>query len=82
MSVPCIFASFHQKRRRGGGREAEEEANGQEAGLTARSGDKQQGGGVMEKKEGWGCGRGQYQCGEHMTDALGLLLNGFPVGRS
>lgn len=29
-----------------------------------------------------GDGRGQYQCAEHMTDALGLLLNGFPVGRS
>lgn len=25
---------------------------------------------------------GQYQCAGHMTDALGLLLNGFPVGRS
>lgn len=43
---------------------------------------------MMEEKEGKrgggkeGDGRGQYQCAEHMTDALGLLLNGFPVGRS
>lgn len=29
-----------------------------------------------------GGGRGQSQCALHMTDALGLLLNGFPVGRS
>ena len=41
---------------------------------------------MEEKEREWGekegDGRGQYQCAEHMTDALGLLLNGFPVGRS
>ncbi len=54
--------------------------------VTARSGDKQRegnDGGKERKRRGKeGYGRGQYQCAEHMTDALGLLLNGFPVGRS
>lgn len=58
----------------------------EKAGLAARSGDRQREGEMMEKKKrklemGGGGGR-QYQCAEHMTDALGLLLNGFPVGRT
>lgn len=36
----------------------------------------------MGKKGKEGDGRGHYKCAEHMTDALGLLLNGLPVGRS
>lgn len=35
-----------------------------------------------KKKGKEGNGKGRYQCADHMTDALGLLLNGFPVGKS
>lgn len=48
-----------------------------------RSRDKQSEKGNSGEKEGKKRdGKGQYQCADHMTDALGLLLNGFPVGRS
>lgn len=85
MSAPCIFTPFIKRGGKVAGERQRKGKSGKKAGED--DGEKRQltkSWKMMEERGGGWVGDrgGQYQCAGHMTDALGLLLNGFPVGRS